>query len=65
MPIYVCDVNAAFREKLVPITLRIVTSIEPASMENLLKRVGVVPENGPLREHEVKDIQLMMKVSPG
>jgi hypothetical protein len=50
MPIFRSDVNQANQEKLVPITRRISTSIEPAGVENVLKRVGGVPKNGPFWE---------------
>ena len=50
MPIFCCNVNFAFREKLVPITCKIGTSIGPAGVGNVLKRVEGGPENGPLRE---------------
>jgi hypothetical protein len=47
MPIFYFNVNFVFRAKLVPITRRISTSIRPAGVENVHKRVGEVPENGP------------------
>ena len=50
MPIFCFDVNFVFREKLVPITRQISTSIEPTAEEIALKRVEGVPENGPLQE---------------
>ena len=52
MPIFYFDVNFVYDEKLVPITRRISTSIEPAGVENVLKRAGGVPENGPFWERE-------------
>jgi hypothetical protein len=50
MPIFVCDVNVAFRKKLVPRTRRIVTFIGPEGLENVLKPVECSSENGPFWE---------------
>jgi hypothetical protein len=52
MPMFCFDVNLAFLEKLVPITRRIGTSIEPAGETIALKRMEGGSENGPLREQE-------------
>ncbi len=49
------DVNFKRDEKLVPIIRRISTSIGPAGVEHVLKRVGGVPENGPLREQTYRN----------
>ena len=46
MPIFWFDVNFAFREKLVPIIRRIISSIEPAVEEIALKRGERSTENG-------------------
>lgn len=46
------DVNFIRDEKLVPIIRRISTSIVPADVENVLRRVDRVPENGPFWELE-------------
>lgn len=56
------DVNFKRVEKLVPITRRFSTSIEPVGVENELKRVERVPENGPLREREAKAYFVMWKL---
>ncbi len=50
MLLFCIDVNSAFREKLVPITRRIVTSIGPAAEAIVRKRVKGYSENGPFWE---------------
>jgi hypothetical protein len=50
MPIYCCNVNFTFREKLVPITRHNGASIGPAAEAIVLKRVEGCPENGPFWE---------------
>jgi hypothetical protein len=57
MPIFCCNVNFAFREKLVPITRRFSTSIEPTGGVIVLKRVERCPENGPFWELEAEQCQ--------
>ena len=52
MPIFCCNVNFAFREKLVPITRRNSTSIEPTAEAIVLKWVEWSPENGPFWERD-------------
>ena len=47
MPIFWCDVNLVYDEKLVPITRRNSTSIEPTAEAIVLKRVEGVPRIGP------------------
>jgi hypothetical protein len=54
MPIFLFDVNFAFREKLVPINRRISSSLEPAVEEIALKRVEGSSENGPFWELEAE-----------
>jgi hypothetical protein len=65
MAVFCFDVNCANDEKLVPLTRHNGASIRPAAEAIVLKRVEEYFENGPLREHEAIDIQLMIEVSPG
>ncbi len=57
MQIFCCKVNFAFREKLVPITRQISTSIGPLVEVVVLKRVEGSPENGPFWELEAEQSQ--------
>jgi len=57
MPIFCIDVNIAFHEKLVPITDRISTSIDPTGKEIVLK-LEDCSENGPFWEREVGILDL-------
>jgi hypothetical protein len=53
MPIFCWNVNFAFREKLVPITRRNSTSIEPTAEAIVLKWVEWSPENGPVESRKL------------
>jgi hypothetical protein len=57
MPIFCFDVNFVYDEKLVPITRRSSTSIEPTTEVIALKRVEGSPENGPFWELEAEQSQ--------
>ncbi len=52
MPIYWCNVNFAYDEKVVPITRHNGASIVPCEQVNTLDLVEMGPENGPFWERD-------------